>query len=413
MRTELNREQMEVPTPAGGRLERSRRACASALLVAVGFLFSPWGGRLAFLAFALYAGVVAIVKPSLNWDLLAYAAVVAEPDYGTAEALHAHVYESVRKAAGETDWQKLIDLDAWRRGVYADAGAFMSQLNFYRVKVGYIQLMKQVASVTGLIHAPYVISLFFGLATVAVFFAALRRMRIEAFAILFIPVLLAAQIQWITRVATPDAMSCFLLLAGLAVWAMRSRIAGHGLLAMAVLVRPDSLLIAIGLGVAQLLSGRGDWRDAVGFVVAAACYAVTAALGDHIGWWPHFYYTNVSYLVDMRTFAVPFSIPVYLGAVLNGVVLAIHKEGWLHMYLAVLLAYAGLRFLDRRPFDAWDAVVLAGLFALGARILLFPFLSARLMCPTVLAGALAVGARLSGLRALGADLVQSLRRDCG
>ena len=89
---------------------------------------------------------------------------------------------------------------------------------------------------------------------------------------------------------------------------------------------------------------------------------------------------------------MPFQLRIYLAVVVENAAQALMKYGWLHVYLLLLSGYAAMR---RRAAgsDVWDAVILATLVAIAARSLVFPHMTGRMMCATVLAAALAVAGR--------------------
>jgi hypothetical protein len=394
--------------------DTSRARLLSYLDAGLRFVLTPVGGRTVFALFALGLCAVAVLRPAYGWDLIAYVAVTKEAQFETPVELHGWTYDLLRRSVGEAGWKDLTDFDDWRRNLYTNPDHFVSQLGFYRPKAGYVWAIDFLGQWTGAYEAGWILSFVFGLGIMAVFLRALTRLELDAAALFFIPVMLAANVQWLIRLPSPDAMSGFFVIAAIYLWVFRAPAWGYAVLALAVLTRPDNLLLVMGLAIAQVLTRRVSWQDGFGLLVGGLAFWMTKQAGEHVGWWPHFYFTNVAYVADMKAFDVPFTFKLYLSAVLNGVVQAIYKESWLHIYLLMIASYVVVRRIDPKPVDAWDVIVLGALLALGGRIIAFPFLSSRIMCPTVLMTALAVAAHLRASRvAVGAAIrdARPLRRE--
>lgn len=382
---------IEASAQVGPALRSRGWTLATALL---SFLMTRRGGTLIFGIFVVLVASVAILRPAYGWDIIAYVAVTKEHQFKTAAELHGWVYGELSRVVGPAGWKDLTDFDDWRRNLYRNADHFVSQLGFYRPKAGYVWSIAALGGWLGPYQAGWVLSFAFGIGVLLVFFRVLVRLRLEASMLLLVPVLLASNVQWLIRLPTPDAAAAFFILLSAYLLAFRGALLAYAAMAMAVLFRPDALLMVIGLVLSRAVLGRLTWQDGAGVLLGAAGFAMTKLAGAHVGWWPHFYFTNVVYVADMTAFDVPFTLKTYGSAVLNGVIQAVYKESWFHVYALLLVVYGIARMLAPSPATAWDVLMLTVLLALGGRIVAFPFLSSRIMCPTVLVTALAVVATL-------------------
>lgn len=251
-------------------------------------LFSPFAARLLLGLLVLGLTAAAYFRPEYNWDMLAYIGSAAEGRFTDIKALHAYVFDSVRQAIRPEGWQKLIQGTAWREGAFASPQMFGSVLELYRVKLLFVASVATLGKLVGVAHAPYVLGWAFGVLSLLLSFAMLRRLGLERFFALAVPVIPGANLQWTTRLPTPDSMAGFFVLAGVYAYAFSSRTLAYGLLSLAVLTRPDSLVLVAALVLVQA-ARRDLWRtELIAVARPVLCYLLATRLAGNGGWWPHF-----------------------------------------------------------------------------------------------------------------------------
>ncbi|HYD24232.1 MAG TPA: hypothetical protein VEB68_05510 [Croceibacterium sp.] len=88
----------------------------------------------------LATAVVGLLRPSFNWDMIPYVALVEDGAAGDRAERHARAYRLVQAAAPARHWARMTESNAYRARQYAEARAFDSQLGMYRIKLGYVPL---------------------------------------------------------------------------------------------------------------------------------------------------------------------------------------------------------------------------------------------------------------------------------
>ena len=363
-------------------------------------LFTVTAARLILAILFIAFAAAAFYKPGYDWDALAYMALAVEPDFATPADLHQFIYDSVKATIPPDGWQLLAHFDAYREAQLTSADNFNSMLGFYRMKMAYIAMVAVAAKFTGIVYAPWLISAGFGLGCLVLFYIFVFKLGMERYFVLTIPLLLASDLPWLIRLPTPDAMSCFFLLLGSYLYIFQNRPSGYAAWFLAIVTRPDNLVFLIALLIVQTI--RRDikaWEYAC-IALGTLCYFWATGQGSdrgqsaHLGWWAHFYFTNIEYSTNMNDFTVPFSFKTYLGTVLNSTVQMIYKASWFHMYLATLFAYAWTKMRASSTSDIWDGFIIITILAIGARLIVFPFMSGRLLAPMALLAGLALLAKL-------------------
>jgi hypothetical protein len=357
---------------------------------------SKRSARVALLLLAAIFSTAAYFGPERNWDLFGYIGSAVEHKFDDITALHSYVFDTVHRAVRSEDWAQLTQRSAWREQAQANPQAYGSVLEFYRVKVLYVAAVRLLGHVMNIAYAPLFLGWLFGILSLLVVYGTLARLGLERFFLLAIPVVLGANLQWLCRLPTPDSMSAFFLLCGICAYVFTGRLQAYPLFALSVLARPDAILFAGALLVVQILRRDVTWPELAAAALLGMCYLLATRLGGHSGWWPHFYYTHVRY-IDMTGFAEPVRWQTYSFAVAKQLALALMQHGWLHIYLALLAVYAALRLHGANRGDVWEAILLATVVAVAVRAIVFPHMTGRIMCATVLVAGIAVAAQLAAL----------------
>ena len=356
-------------------------------------LFTRGAARAALVLLLIAFTGAAYFGPEYNWDLFAYIGCAVETEFRSVAALHAFVFETVQQAVEPEGWSKLIHGGSrWRESAYSSPQVFGSVLDFYRVKVLFVAAIGLLGKVMNIAHAPFLIGWLFGILSLLTVYTALVRLDMERFFVLAVPIILGANLQWLCRLPTPDSMSCFFLLAGVYAYVFKSRLLAHIIFASAVLARPDSLAFVAALVLVQIVRRDISLAELAAASASPVCYLLATRLTGHPGWWPHFYYTHLEY-IDMTGFSVPMQFRLYLDVLARELPKVLMKYGWMHMYLALLVGYAGLNLRRDKSADVWDAMVLSTLVALAARAFIFPHMTGRIMCAYVLIAGFALAGR--------------------
>ncbi len=210
----------------------------------------------------------------------------------------------------------------------ADAGAFNSQLPMYRIKPGYVAMVRLLAwSGVDPVTSVMLLSLIPGLLIILLLFVWIQNFLgpwSAAFIVsLFVP---AARLIDISRVPVPDNFSALLLLLaiyGLTMrrWWFRSMV----LLMFAITVRVNNIVFVVLLlswlgGLAfreNIRTGSASLLPAaVSVALSGTLYLLITWVNDY-QWWRLFYHTFVTSIDELDSFAVPFSLDLYLGVLRN------------------------------------------------------------------------------------------------
>src|SRR5690349_16649118 len=301
-----------------------------------------WLQNVAGIIILLALSSLPVIHPTYNWDALGYLGNVYLLDGMSLTAAHAKVYAQAEAVSDpEARFRLLTDPDAAVRE--RDPNSFAQYLPFYSMRPAYIGAAYLLYK-AGM--PPFrnlmLISAISYFCTGLIVFAWLKRyfdgIKPWLFALLIMLPLLR-----IAREATPDKMSCaVLLLACYLIVENKAYWQGIALLVVSLLVRTDNVLVLLAIVLFLWLSRRIKPLPA-----AAACTVgiTTVALLNHFsgtfGW---------SFLIQ-QYFYGPFPYPVevtphltagmYLHALSASCVTVLKKDWYLLGGLAVVLALRG------------------------------------------------------------------------
>lgn len=303
--------------------------------------------RLAVMLVATTVAMLAIytwLKPDYNWDMVAYIATALEDRIDDPVALHAETWREIEKGASEANLYHLQYGNPYNRNQWENPVDFQSQLSMYRVKVGYIAMLRAMEPLVGLDKASILLSI---LPSVAFGFFCLFWLRQEDAlqgAIVLVPMLGVADYLHMTTAVTPDMLVALVSLAAI-YFLMRQRdVLACALLLASVLLRPDSLILIFAILIAAFVFG---WRKTPFVVTFVAAFAICMAIskyGDHPGWWAHFYFSCVHIQNSMANFAPDFSMVDFAKGYVRGVMVALLDNHWPAL---LLLSLAGWGLLHR------------------------------------------------------------------
>lgn len=199
---------------------------------------------------ALAAGWSARV-PDLNWDGIAYVALALERGGATPAEAHRLAYGHLRELATDARYEELTEESAYRARMAQDASAFSETLSFYRMRQGYVGLLAGVHRWVG--GNPFWVPVAIGAAAYLLLAWALWAWMGAALVgswlrLLPLVLLLQPTVLGSISLATPDFLAAALLVVGaFQVLGRRQLGAGALFLLLAVLSRPDTLLLACPL----------------------------------------------------------------------------------------------------------------------------------------------------------------------
>lgn len=271
-----------------------------------------WARRAALAALALAcvlftARTLRAIPVYHNWDALGYMALTLEWELDDPEEVHRRTYAEAQRVMPPAAFAELVSAGSEvRRERYRDPQAFTEHLAFYRARVfGTLSLwLLHRAGGVELALAPWVLTLgsLIGLGLLALLWLGGRiapwAALVGATALLHAPPLLMN-----AMLSTVDAQASLITCLGLFVFLERRRpMLGAALTTLAILTRPDTVILVGCFAVAAFLfqrnddSGRG--RLSVRFLaawlgVSVATYLGVQAYAGEYGWWPLFQITFV------------------------------------------------------------------------------------------------------------------------
>jgi hypothetical protein len=353
----------------------------------------------------IMAGVSA-ARPQMNWDMLAYVALVRGWEGATPAQAHADAYADAKRLAdarGVPERYDALVTGEHRAVVARDAGVFGEQMPFYRSRPLYLAVVAAAGMICSTLSGATVFVsvasvLGFGL---ALLWFAVRRLGAVEGSILAILFILAPTTTDAAGSSSPDGLAT-LMAGGAAMLLVRGRLwAAAGVLACGVLVRTDLAIFNVCLGGAWLLIA--GWQRAWKFAAAMGGSLLLAKgvdlMAGGYGYLALYHYTfieaYVSHPADLRGLPIPPG--VFVGNLARGVRYSLENGG-----LWILLAMMGLAgMLVRRGPPAGGATV-ALLVAVGCqtaiRFLLFPEIDLRFDTPGIAVLAVVLAEAGSGRR---------------
>ena len=344
--------------------------------------YGMWAGALVLIAFVASVMAIGWLRPVHAWDMVAYLGAALKPEFPDPQALHGHVWETVRLAATPDHFLQLSEGDAYRTRQFTDPHAFHSMLGMYEVKWLYVKLLAVLLPLTGPVHAAFAINLGAAVAFTGVLLWWLRSVRMLNLAPLVVILLVLARFPALAMAESPDFLTSVFVLAGLMALDRDKILAGCAALVLAVATRPDNIVLIAGLAGAFWLWKQRAWPWLLGALGAGfLAYAGIQAVSDHPGWWPHLWFSTYQIQETMEFFQPDFSVRVYLTGFAWNLVRAAFENSWLGLYAGGLCVWAlahagGLRFGPART-----ALIGAALGAIALKFMIFPLHDGRTYFP--------------------------------
>lgn len=351
------------------------------------------------------------LTPEWNFDVVCYDGVARIWLGETSTQAHANVYRELASTAPLAEARAITSLSEYREIVANSVEAFMVQLPMYSVKPLYGLLVAAIIKLGGNgIAATFQISAvaYGGFAALVL----LSLMRVTSFwpaTGVGVTLLLSPPFLEVGRLSTPDALSAFMVFAGLyaLVFADRPRL-GAVLLLLSIAVRPDNLILCLAV------ASWWWWKDHSSFRAAsiggAASMAVWLILNRLIGAYPWgvlFTHTYIRRLTDVTGVRSDVTWNGYLDGLRQGFSGAnvLYPSFVLLFVIVTILGFMAMR--GRRNSAAERSTLSLQMFlwsALAIHFAAFPMLADRFFvgyyaCITVLTVSLLTSSRRAGAMA--------------
>ena len=340
---------------------------------------------------AFYLLLDGVRQPYFNWDIVGYVASAYAADGLQGAHLSQATYQDLRNATSPSTYYQLTQVDAprgYRDRVFQDPQALQQQLPFYSVRVAYVGLMRLLnRQGVDLARASYLISAVFAAASLLVAWPLARSLGVD---LLWVPFVgLAAGLDMLARLSTPDALACFAML--LTAWMF---LRGHRLRYLLAMILPAVRTDLVMLSVLMLVYDYWfDWKTAAlsALACAVAVYGTINAVSHNYGWLTLFNFQMMGitpYPASMRIDPwIADYVRVYQRAALDWV----SSVQTLPSLLGLQLLFMGLRRLRSNP----RQLATVSIFTVYALLhyLLFPLGELRFFTPSIMVvmlGALAL-----------------------
>lgn len=317
--------------------------------------------------------IYSVEKPDNNWDMIPYVATAIENRYPDANSLHAETWGQVEAAASADELSLLKASDGWRRAQWENAEFFKSQLVMYRVKAGYIQLLRWVEPFTGLVRGGHLISLAAALVLGFTILWMLSHYKAFEAGLLIGPALLIAGYGPMSAAVFPDVVMAALSLAAIFAFMRERDWIAAILLLLSFTIRPDNIIMIFALLIASVLFGWRKLPLLVAFVASIVAGAMISHAAGHPGWWAHLYFSCIEQQKNMVGFHPDFSVLLLLKAYVRGVIFALYKETWLSMLVVMLVAWASIYKAEiGSAFTRFHGIVFAMTIGIIGKFVYFP-----------------------------------------
>ena len=342
-------------------------------------------------ALALSAGL-GLMRAQPNWDAFAYTALVLERSGEDAAALHERAYASVLAHSTASQRVALIRGDEYRARQATDPTAFASMLPMYRVKSGYVTLLRTF----GTDREPYQAALFVNAISFALIVSMSLFWLVRSGAAAASPFVLLGILAFepgdLVASMSPALPTAALVLAAFGCCALRRPLLSVVPLALATTLRPDTVIVAFALLLAFALCGRRILAPALAFAATIIVYFVLTSGNEHIGWWAHYYFSNVDYQDTLVGFAPPVSAVDYLRGIARGGFLSLAHEVWPVVALALFCGWGVMLHSGLHASPIATTLLLANLLAVGGKFVAFPLPDDRIYFVFALAAMLLLAA---------------------
>lgn len=354
------------------------------------------GGGLAllFLLGALFLALRgALRQPAHNFDLLDYVALALEYTESDPEVVHRRTYETVRAELPPEVFAKLTDTRDFRREIYQDWRRFDANLGFHRGRYLYTAAVLGIHALGAELTAAtwYANQLFWCATALVVFLWARRHLALWTASLLTFALMYSPPVLGLLPASAPESMAMFFVTLGLYLWIeLRAFRRAALVLSLSILVRPEFVLVCVGIAAGLFLFGGAGPRPSRRFLAlwAGGCLVLWFGIAQSAhdpGWWPVVTspVRRVSELSQVTPFKLSYYLQligrrfepfVYLGYDIAPDGSYVRGSGFLFVYL-VLAALIGVLALQARRAELRPhaAIALGLIAATFVRVALFPY----------------------------------------
>jgi hypothetical protein len=337
-----------------------------------------------YLAVVTRIAWMAYHDPHHNWDTLVYMALILELQADDHSQIHTRVYDEFKKAIPEATFNSYTNPNdtVFAGKVYKDPNGFFHFASLFKTKPLYnFSSWLLYNSGVPLVVAPLVPSIlsFVGIALLLMYW--MNKILPIGFAFLAgLSIVLSGPLIEVARLATPDALSAFMLLLAFYLLFIRSKWYWIALaLSVAILTRLDNLIIAsliiLFLRVAPERTGIISKPSWVSFVMIAVGWFVYALV---ILNYADYEYSSANFYSELYSKANPVLL---VGGALRGLPTVQHNSLSIPIALAaIMLFYDG--DLNWRSFGLNHCLFVVLMIQIAVKYLLFPVLWDRLYVAT-------------------------------
>ncbi len=197
--------------------------------------------------------LLGIYKPTLNWDMVGYAASAKNYEINDPVKLHNFIYTELKQTVTKSDYERLTGLNQRRADIANDPQLFYQQLPFFDIRPVY-NLSILLLSKTGvnIFEATYLVSAICVCLGVFLIFIGFRN-SIDPLLLYILPVFLCGiGLLSIAQLSTPDGLSFLCLSLFAFLFNQKRTFTALVLLPLCVLVRTD-LVIFVFLTLVAIL----------------------------------------------------------------------------------------------------------------------------------------------------------------
>jgi len=325
-----------------------------------------------FIVIFLFVAAYTWVRPDYNWDMVAYVASALENRTESPEQLHAETWKAISEDAREAQLYRLQHGNPFNQHQWEHPADFESQLSMFRVKIGYVWLIRALEPLFGIAHAAILLSILPALGFGLVCLCWLGREGALQGAVFLVPALMVADVLHMTTAVTPDMLLALVSMSALYLLARERDIAACALLFASVFVRPDNIILVFALLLTAIAFGWRILPFLVAFVASFAGCMLISKLGGHPGWWAHFYFSCVEIQNSMANFQPDFSLLTFVKGYMRGAVTALVDNDWPPLFLALLAGWALLYRAGRLGTGRGNALIFALAIGLLGKFASFP-----------------------------------------
>jgi hypothetical protein len=322
-------------------------------------------GAIAIVLMILVSAAYALVKPDYNWDMVAYTGAALENRFPDAAGLHAETWRQIDAVVPADQQAVLKTADSYRQAQWQSPENFQSQLGMYRVKTGYIMLLRAVEPIAGLVTGAMLLSILASVAFGLLVLWIMWREKALAAGLALAPALLIAGYARMTSSVAPDMLLAIASTAALYALYRGRDVFGCVLLIAATLIRPDAVIFNFAILIAAVLFGMRWSLAALAFIASFAIATVMSELGGHPGWWAHFWFSTVETQASMAGFHPDFSLAAFAKGYVRGLLSSLHSSSWLPMLALMTFGWALFARIAPMSHRAHALIFAMGIGALG------------------------------------------------